>query len=129
MTRITVSLLCAALLLISGARAHHSDQMFDHDAVVEFEAVVREFQYTNPHSWLIVDVEEKDGTVTTWGFESGPPSNLMRAQVYPADLTPGTRITIRGHPLRDGRPAAEWIDAKRLEDGKEFFPETGFQVR
>lgn len=129
MTRKITSILFAALVAISVAHAHHSDQMFDHDAIVEFEGVVKEFQYTNPHTWLIVDVDNEDGTTTTWGFESGPPSNLMRAQVYPQDLTPGTRISIRGHPMRDGRPAAEWMDAKRLEDGKEFFPETGFQVR
>lgn len=129
MTRKVTSSLFVTLVAMSFADAHHSDQMFDHDAIVEFEGVVKEFQYTNPHSWLIVDVENDDGTTTTWGFESGPPSNLMRAQVYPSDLIAGTRITIRGHPMRDGRPGAEWIDARRLEDGKEFLPETGFQVR
>ena len=124
-----IALLGGALLVVTCAAAHHSDRMFDHDAVVTLEGVVKEFQYTNPHSWLLVDVENEDGSVTTWGFESGPPSNLMRAGIYPADLSPGTRITISGHPLRDGRPAAEWINATRTDDGREFLPETGFQVR
>ena len=109
------------------AQAHHSDRMFDLDAEIALEAVVKEFQYTNPHAWLIVDVENDDGTVTTWGFETGAPSSLIRAGIRPADLTPGTRLTIRGHPMRDGRPAAEWTTAT-LENGRKLDPGLGFRV-
>jgi hypothetical protein len=31
--------------------------------------------------------------------------------------------------MKDGRPAAIWIDAVRLSDGKKFDPRAGFQVR
>jgi hypothetical protein len=39
--------------------------MFDYRKVVELTGVVKEFQYTNPHSWLLVDVTNADGSVTT----------------------------------------------------------------
>ncbi len=110
------------------ALAHHSDRMFDQDTVITLEGVVKEFQYTNPHAWLLVDIENEDGTVTTWGFETGAPSALMRAGIRPIDLAPGTVVTISGYPMRDGRPAAELIVVTR-EDGREFHPELGFQVR
>jgi hypothetical protein len=110
------------------AMAHHSGQMFDDDQTVTFEGVVKEFQYTNPHSWLLVDVTDDDGTVTTWGFEAEGPSTLQRAGIRPSDLMAGTRLTIRGNPMRDGRPAAAWIDAVR-EDGKELNPRAGFRVQ
>ncbi len=44
-------------------RAHpnHSDRMYALDTTVTLEGVVREFQYSNPHAWLIVDVENDDG--------------------------------------------------------------------
>ena len=50
--------------------------------------VVKEFQYTNPHSWLLVDVTNSDGTITTWGFEAEGPSSLMRAGIRKNDLPP-----------------------------------------
>lgn len=109
------------------AVAHHSASMFDHDKMTSFEGVVKEFQYTNPHSWLLIDVTDKDGKVTTWGFEAEGPSTLTRAGIRKSDFAPGTKLTITGHAMRDGRPAALWVKAVRA-DGKEFDPRAGFKV-
>jgi hypothetical protein len=111
------------------AQAHHSGAMFDDTKEVTVTGTVKEFQYTNPHSWLIVDVKDKDGKVTTWGFEAEGPSTLMRAGIRASDLPPGTQITITGRPMRDGRPAAAWIKATRLSDNKEIIPGKGFAIR
>jgi len=92
-----------------------------HTKEVTFEGVVKEFQFTNPHSWLLVDVTNKDGSVTTWGFEAEGPSTLIRNGVRPADFRSGTKLTITGRPMRDGRPGALWRKAVR-EDGVEFYP-------
>ena len=94
--------------------------MFDDQKEVTFEGVVKEFQYTNPHSWLLVDVTNKDGSVTTWGFEAEGPSTLLRNGVRPKDFRFGTKLTITGRPMKDGRPAAIWRKAVR-EDGTEFY--------
>jgi hypothetical protein len=91
-------------------------------------AQVKEFQLTNPHSWLLVDVTDKNGKVTTWGFEAEGPSTLARAGIRPSDLRPGTKLTITGNPMKDGRPAAIWVNAVRA-DGKAFNPRAGFAVR
>jgi len=96
---------------------------------VTLTGVVKAFQYTNPHSWLLVDVTAPDGKVTTWGFEAEGPSTLMRAGIRISDFTPGTPLTITGHPMRDGRPAATWIKATRATDKKEFVPQAGFAIR
>ncbi len=117
-----------ALLAIPG-NAHHSAAMFDTSKEVTLTGVVREFQYTNPHSWLLVDVKNTDGTVATWGFEAEGPSTLLRAGIHRGDLAPGTLITIKGNPHRDGRPAATWNIAIRQSDNKEFNPRAGFIVR
>ena len=95
---------------------------------VTVSGTVKEFQYTNPHSWLLVDVKNDDGTVTTWGFEAEGPSTLTRAGIRKSDFAPGTAITITGNPMRDGRPAAAWVKATR-GDGKEFNPRAGFAIR
>src|SRR5437879_6201955 len=95
--------------------AHHSAVMFDSTKEVTFEGTVKEFQYTNPHSWLLVDVTNKDRSVTTWGFEAEGPSTLMQRQIRPSDFPFGTKLTITGNPMKDGRPAAIWIKAVRAD--------------
>ena len=65
--------------------AHHSATMFDTTKQVTLEGTVKEFQYTNPHSWLLVDVKGSDGKVTTWGFEAEGPSTLFRNGIKKSD--------------------------------------------
>jgi hypothetical protein len=108
--------------------AHHSATMFEEKKTITVEGVVKEFQYTNPHSWLLVDVKDKSGKVTTWGFEAEGPSTLQRAGIRPSDFRPGTKLTITGRPMKDGTTAAIWENAVR-EDGKKFDPRLGFAVR
>jgi hypothetical protein len=125
------TLVIAMLLSLAAApvMAHHSGAMFDAQKEVTLTGVVKEFQFTNPHSWLLVDVKGQDGKVTTWGFEAEGPSSLTRAGIHLKDFTPGTVITITGHPMKDGRPAATWIRATRNNDKKLFIPASGFAVR
>ena len=125
----TLACVLGGLALVSAESfAHHSAVMFDDVKEVTVSGTVKEFQYTNPHSWLLVDVKNDDGSVTTWGFEAEGPSTLMRAGIRKSDFAPGTAITITGHPMRDGRPAALWMKATR-GDGKEFNPAAGFAIK
>jgi hypothetical protein len=64
-------LLGGAALVATPTFAHHSAVMFDDGKEITVSGTVKEFQYTNPHSWLLVDVKNDDGTVTTWGFVFG----------------------------------------------------------
>lgn len=123
MRGLLASVVIAAAFVTASVRvdAHHSGTMFDDKKEVTVEGVVKEFQYTNPHSWLLVDVTEKDGKVTTWGFEAEGPNTLLQMKIRRSDFAPGTRVTITGHPMRDGRPAAAWTKAVRA-DGVEFYP-------
>ena len=111
------------------AIAHHSGAMFEEKKEVTLSGVVKEFQFTNPHSWLLVDVKGQDGKVTTWGFEAEGPSSMTRAGIRLKDFTPGTPVTITGRPMKDGRPAALWVKATRTTDNKVFVPARGFAVR
>jgi hypothetical protein len=130
-TKILGTVVAATLLgaVATQAVAHHSGAMFDDKKEVTVSGTVKEFQYTNPHSWLLVDVKDKAGKVTTWGFEAEGPSTLTRAGIRKSDFAPGTPITITGHPMRDGRPAGAWMKATRTTDNKEFNPGAGFAVK
>jgi len=117
-----------ALAVALPAMAHHSATMFDQSKTITLEGVVKEWQLTNPHSWLLVEVTGKDGKKTVWGFEAEGPSTLQRAGIKPSDLKVGTKVTITGNPMKDGTPAAIWVDAVR-EDGKKLNPRAGFAVK
>jgi hypothetical protein len=126
--RPAILVIVAFLSAAAVARAHHSATMFESTKTVTLEGVVKEFQFSNPHSWLLVDVKGKDGNVTTWGFEAEGPSTLQRAGIRPSVFPPGTKVTMTGRPMKDGTPAAIWVLAVR-GDGKRFDPREGFQVK
>jgi hypothetical protein len=96
-------------LAFGAAQAHHSTAMFDNDKTVKVAGTVKELQYTNPHSWLLVDVAGPDGKVVTWSFEAQGPSTLSRAGIKYSSLQPGDKVIVATHPMRDGRPGGLWI--------------------
>lgn len=114
--RLTLVVGAATLLIAQPSLGHHSAEMFEREHTVTLSGTVKEFRYINPHSWLIVDIENEDGSTTTWGFEAEGPQDLMHGGVRKSDLPPGARITVTGRPMRDGRPAAIWSTIVK-EDG------------
>jgi len=128
--RLVAPLLTAvACLMAAPVLAHHSGAMFEETKEVTLSGVVKEFQFTNPHSWLLVDVKGADGKVTTWGFEAEGPSSMTRAGIRLKDFAPGTPVTNTGRPMKDGRPAALWVKATRTTDNRVFVPARGFAVK
>ena len=126
---VTLLVALGASAIAVPAVAHHSGAMFEPTKEVTLSGTVKEFQFTNPHSWLLVDVKGPDGKVTTWGFEAEGPSSMTRAGIRLKDFTPGTPVTIIGRPMKDGRPAALWVKATRTSDNKIFIPARGFAVK
>jgi hypothetical protein len=109
------------VLFAATAHSHHSFVMFDETKVIEVTGVVKEFQYANPHAWLILDVLNSDGTVTVWGLEAGPgPSGLARVGIRKSDFAPGAKVTVTAHPMKNGKPAGSLLTVTRLSDGKVF---------
>ena len=117
------------LVAVTPVLAHHSSAMFDLQKVVSVEGIVKKWELTNPHSWLWVEVKGKDGKTAVWGFEAEGPSTLLRAGIKPSDFKEGTKLTIRGNPMRNGATQAIWVDAVRSSDGKKFDPKAGFAVK
>jgi hypothetical protein len=107
----------AAGMVIAAAPAvsHHSAAMFEPEKVVTLNGTVKEFEYTNPHSWLYVLVRDEQGVETLWGFEAEGPSALMRAGIRKNSLEPGDRVMVRTRPLRDGRPAGAWVTVTKSD--------------
>jgi len=94
---------CLIALLSAPAWAHHSVAMFDLTKSVTIEGTVKEFQFTNPHSWLQVMVPGADGTAVEWAFEAQGPSSLLRVGIKAKTFQPGDKVTVVTHPMKDGR--------------------------
>ena len=105
----------ATVVLAESAQAHHSAAMFDLAKTVTVQGTVKEFQYTNPHSWLQVLVVGSDGKVVEWGFETEGPSTLLRVGIKAKTFQPGDKVSIVANPMRDGRPAGAWISATKAD--------------
>jgi len=112
-----IPVLIAACL--GAADAHHSGGAFDATRTVALSGTVRAFQWTNPHVWLWLDVPGPNGTSTTWGFEAGPTNFVKRGGVHWDTFKPGDKITVRTHPLRDGRNGGQFLGAT-LADGTQI---------
>ena len=96
--------------------AHHSAAMFDDTKVVELSGTVKSLQWTNPHIWLQVVVEQ-DGRATEWSLEGGSPNSLSRQGWRSTTFKSGDVVTVRLRPMKDGTPAGSFIGAKFSADG------------
>jgi hypothetical protein len=84
------------------ACAHHSFSMFDPKKEQILVGTVTAFQWTNPHTWIELDVHDRDGKVTHWSVEGGSVVGLAREGWTRRTLQPGDRISLVMHPLRSG---------------------------
>ena len=98
--------------LAAPALAHHSFSMFDSDKTVTMTGTVKEFEWTNPHSWLRMMVEDQaTHKPVQWAFEMGSPGQQARVGWKPDSVKPGDKVTVTIHPLKDGSRGGQLITA------------------
>ena len=102
----TRSVALAMLLgsLSSIASAHHSPAMFEMQKRVALTGTVREFQWTNPHSYIQLLVKDKTGKDVEWSLEMAAPTYLYNNGWRPSTLKPGDKIVVTTAPLASGAP-------------------------
>jgi len=98
------------------AVAHHSFAMFDAEKQMTIEGSVKEFQWTNPHSWIHVMVPDESGKQVQWSVELGSPAGLVRQGWIPKTLTPGMKVQLIIHPLRDDSNGGHLLTARLPDD-------------
>ena len=98
--------------------AHHSSAMFDKTHVLKVKAVVKEFQWANPHVWIQIYIPNQNNK-EEWSIEGIGINTLFRRGWRPNSFQPGDEIDISFNPMLDGSHAGLFIGA-RFEDGKIF---------
>jgi hypothetical protein len=102
---VTHLLVIFALLAISApAFAHHGTTAYDPQRKVTMKGTVANFEWTNPHSQIHLDVTDDQGKVVHWNFEAQPPNILIHAGWTRETLKPGDQLTVVVNPAKNGSP-------------------------
>jgi len=121
MKRISLVVLCVALLSAHTLTAHHSfDAEFDRNKPVTLKGSVTRVDWGNPHIWVFLDVTDDAGKVANWGVEGGAPNALFRNGWRKDSLKIGDTVTVEGSKARDGSLRAN-ANRVTLPDGRRVF--------
>ena len=115
--RCIVMAAAAALIVVAPAPAHHSFTMFDMSKKITLVGTVSDFQWTNPHSYIEIDVPEEEGGFKHWSIEMGSPSILQQSGWKFSSLKKGDKTTLVISPLRNGK-AGGFLNTATLPDGR-----------
>jgi hypothetical protein len=114
----------ALALFAAPAWAHHSFAMFDIKKTVTLKGTVKEFQWINPHAWIVLTAPVPGGEPKQWAIELPSTRSLARQGFTPKTLRPGMNISLDMHPLKDGSPGGSATGLSlTLPDGKVMKPE------
>ncbi len=116
----------ATVLLFAGpVRSHHGDAGRYNDHVTTVAGVVAQWRLINPHSVLILDVEDETGNIVRWRGELGNPTSLgTRFGWDETTFQPGDRIEMTGRALKNGSPQMTLSEGSvlvDLESGEELY--------
>jgi hypothetical protein len=108
------ALIIAGLIAVAAGvvSAHHSLAAFDTSAEKTISGTVKQFDWTNPHTWIWVDVANQKGSVDTYGFEGMSPNYLARRGWTKTSVKPGDTITVTYRPMRNGSNGGMFMTGK-----------------
>lgn len=103
----------AAVLVSIGATAradaHHSTAAFDRENQATLSGTVKEFKYTNPHTWIYLMVPDGKGGEQQWDLEGATVNMIVRQGWTNKTLVPGMKVKLLIAPRKDGAPGGEWM--------------------
>jgi hypothetical protein len=118
--------LVAALLVLAGVTfAHHGSAVsYNLGKMVTMEGTVTEFQWRNPHVYILYDVRDDKGNVVNWGAETHSPVVCENDDGWTKNtLKPGDRVTISVFPSNVG--SSRGLLAKIVLNGKVIIDDVG----
>lgn len=73
------ALALAVSLLVIPVYAHHSfGAEYDATKPITVTGMITRIEWTNPHSFIYIDVKDEKGNVANWKLEGYPPNVLYR---------------------------------------------------
>lgn len=107
--------------------AHHSYAPYDMTHPLTVTGTVKEFRWTNPHTWVYLTVPNDKGGSDDWVVEGPSITAMVRWGWRANTMKPGDKVSLIMAPLRDGTkggslagaidPNGKIINAGRLPNG------------
>ena len=117
---LAIGLVAAAALVGAQAYAHHSfAATYLEDQTVQIEGDLVQFLFRNPHSFVHLNVKEKDGKLVRYAVEWGGAGQLQGQGVTRETLKIGDFVKISGSPGRN--PKDHRIRMQFLERPKDGY--------
>jgi len=106
-----------AILMVAPAFAHHSFAVYDHNRTLTLRGTVTRFQWTNPHGFIEMDVQQSDGSVKHYSVELTSINMMQRVGWRSNMIKPGDKVQVVVAPLLSGEPVGLGLEVV-LADGK-----------
>lgn len=112
----------AWLLTATPGLSHHSfAAVFDVARPVAFTGTITRIDWTNPHAWIYLDVEDDEGNVENWSVELLGVNTLLKQGWRPNSAQSGDVISVTGFGARDGSTSANASSVTLLETGEQLW--------
>lgn len=97
-----IVILVLVLIPLSGSLlwAHHSVAGYDTQKEVTIHGVIKEFNWRNPHVFVVWEVKDEAGRVVEWAGEMNSPSSMIQVGMNKNSLKPGDEVTIIVNPSK-----------------------------
>jgi uncharacterized protein DUF6152 len=103
------------------AVAHHSFAAeFDINRPISLDGTVTKMQFSNPHSWLHIEVTTENGEKQQWAVEGGAPNALIRNGWNRNSVPAGVKVHVEGFQAKDRSFRASGREIT-LPDGSSLF--------
>lgn len=100
----TVTLFVMVLSFSNLLWAHHSVAGYDNTKETELHGVIKEFNWRNPHVYVVWEVKDASGKVTEWAGEMNSPTSMIQVGMNRNSLKPGDEVVITVNPSKTGNP-------------------------
>ncbi len=116
----TIGLAATSFLPAGSALAHHSTAMFKMNVNTVLKGTIQRFDWQNPHTWIVFDVPNAKGGYDQYGIEGMSPNYLVRHGWTRATLSPGDKVELTIHPLKNGMMGGFDVSVK-FSNGKVMY--------
>ena len=106
-----------ALGVSSPVLAHHSSSIYDAESVLTLQGTVLRYEWSNPHVYIYVEVEDEAGRPVEWELEGGSTPLMARSGWTATTLASGDAVSARVNPNKDADTRNAWLLALSREDG------------
>lgn len=108
-----------ALVISRPVPAHHSSAAFDVEHMVTMKGTVTNFEWSNPHVFIYLDVKDDKGNVEQWRVEANSPNMLTRVGWNREMIKPGIQLAVTGSPAKNGKKIVR-LHSATLANGQEL---------